>query len=242
MLLPQLFGTRGNYFKMCVSLLYDWGFVLFFTVYLHYLYCLIRSGQLWLQLWKMFLTVFLFCRRTHRWSECHWRIISLRLPCCVRRKTNENWWHNYKHECVCALVSKRTTFLSSLHSSPPLSFFTSDACLPITLSTGSNKHYSYKSTNIIASTLEKLLLLYLCCYDSACIFHGSFVIDHTFFFLLVSEITKFWGDSASLSIISFTIKQVILTWVMDKKVGKSKVDHDVIRKPSHKSSTMPTEE
>lgn len=64
--------------------------------------------------------------------------------------------------CVCARFQKAfflfLPFLSSLHRlrlSASLSPFMSDACLPITLSTESNKHCSYKSTNIIASTVEK---------------------------------------------------------------------------------------
>lgn len=63
---------------------------------------------------------------------------------------------------VCAFVccshhSIRPLFLPLSHPS----LFMSDVCLPISLSTGSDKCLHIKSTDIIASTLEKLLRLYL---------------------------------------------------------------------------------
>lgn len=40
---------------------------------------------------------------------------SLRLPVWMRRKTNENLWHQYKHKHVCGVVSKsRLLFCASL--------------------------------------------------------------------------------------------------------------------------------
>lgn len=156
--------------------------------------------------------------------------------------------------CVCARFQKAfflfLPFLSSLHRlrlSASLSPFMSDACLPITLSTESNKHCSYKSTNIIASTVEKktaaavfvTLRLVMTHYNPH--FPCGSVIDRTVVFsLLVSEIFKsgILDDcSTSLCIITLPIKQVF--WLESWTVTQGKVrlpSHYDIQKVIHKSS------
>lgn len=56
---------------------------------------------------------------------------TVRLPCFVKRKTNEKWWHNYKSACVCVCVRgfKRPFF--SFYLSSPL--FTDSVSLPLFL-------------------------------------------------------------------------------------------------------------
>lgn len=116
------------------------------------------------------------------------------LPCCVKRRPNENWWHNYKHKCMCGPVSKRSLF-------PPL-FTLTVLCLSLPF------HVKRWSANYSEHRVQLGLFLQVNKYNclrlgktAAAIFvplwlsqhfPDSFVIDRTFF--LVLEITKLWGD------------------------------------------------
>ena len=61
---------------------------------------------------------------------------TLWLPCCVKRETNEKWWHNYKRACVCVCVCVCVWFqkgLFSVFTFPLLSSPTLSLCLSFSL-------------------------------------------------------------------------------------------------------------
>lgn len=134
---------------------------------------------------------------------------------------------------ILLLLSLETHLSLILSSSPSLS-------LPLRQTLVCQFLHSNKSTNVIASS-EKLLLLYLCHND---LFWPTFSMRFStrprFYFFYWCQKTWYsretlYDCSTSLWAITFLIKQVFLTWVMDSEGGKIMVSHDDVQKPAHRS-------